>query len=291
MQITIDNNIIPRIRSLGDNSTAKKIQCLINTEELVVHLNEAHFIELLKLRKYYGIFKSHCETLLQIFNGKVLKVFSEVIKEEYEGRPVNRFFGDELKQNIQIILRDVSNSDSLENNFDDHINVHMTDFYDYNDAFNMGQRNNLLKTFSDIKKAINEGKFSKDDLTNFKNKGFEYYYSLKDDEKYQSALNFCLSNNIAVKESSLRNAIDNIDFPFLNTFLRSRYAMHYNYICNYQREFDENDIIDNRYIINSINLDYLVSDDKGLQNIATLACPKLLKVITTDEFFRIIDRT
>lgn len=279
MQITLDNNIIPKIRGLASEAVKKQLISLIRNYKIILHLNEVHLIELLKLRKEFGIFKSHCETVVELFNGGILKAFSLLISDELSGNGVVKFHENILKCRIFQMLFDITRVKSLPENFDNNIENILAGFCAYNDNFISGEESRLRDCLSDLKKAKEGGRFTNEEIDDFKRQGFEHYYKLKSQEKISSAMHFCKNNKISIAENRIKCAIDSNEFPYLNTFLRSRYAMHYKYFCNYQREFDKNDIVDNRYLINSIMLDYLVSDDEGFINMAKIACPRLLKII------------
>lgn len=95
--------------------------------------------------------------------------------------------------------------------------------------------------------------------------------------------NFGQSKEIIPKNIVEKCLTDSRNFPYINTWVRTRWAFQYLYVIS-ERRVDENDLFDSYQLIYATNLDHFVTDEKRLKLISEMVFQNKEKTLSFKEF-------
>jgi len=286
-KFTVDNNFFFKYGGLPDKKKNKFIK-LINVGKLKFYFTDVLFSEILHLVDHdTKRLKFHSEIINKMNFKAMLNNFIQLIAGEIGNRNFIEYRPKAIEDDIKRLFIDLASSGRPSAQRKTRILKYLQE----NQNYEYGWKNDTEASIANIRAAIKcERSKSKDFIQNFKDflkGGFKHYYKFKKREKVNHAINFLKVNGIIVSRDEVVNALDNKKCPYLTTWLRCKFALHYKYICENYNQLDVNDLRDITYLYYLPRIDYLVSHDNRVSQVGQMIYRKN-KVLTFDDFFSMI---
>ena len=276
IQISIDKNVINMFRA---QLIEAKFLPALQENKIIMHLTDSFLQELL-IDGSQSRRARHSNTVLQVFNGKIILPMTAAFKAELNGRR-EIFVNQSAESAIRQLLDDMAQGKQLTSFWESKRQALLKSKRPYDEDLKIGQEMNLKNVFRGIKNVIVSGLFRRQQFEEF---DFEQYYNAwPNDQKLKKLQKQLEVNGIAYGEG-ISSCLDSQNYPFMNSWLRSWYAYHYYTVQRWQPTLRRNDASDLIYIVSAHCLDHLITNDKMLRIVGNLTYNSTDKFITWDNF-------
>lgn len=287
--ISIDNNFFNHFDRLPIKRKAK-IFNLIKNNEIVLCLTDVLLVELLGLIKGSQNSKivNHCKILQEMHNYRLFSSYVQIFKRELCDITDCIYASIADEQKIRNLISQIAFSGMVSKRSRENILNILKKSKQYIEDWKKVEERNLSNARKRMKQKLSKNSsITKAHVKDFLKKGFEYYYSLKSQEKLDFAYKFLKTNGVDVSQKKLKKIIDMDGYPYINTWLRCRFGLYYTYFKNHYSILKANDLHDVTYLFYMPDIDYLISNDNLVRKIGDVVFSKS-KVLCFDSFLSLI---
>jgi len=290
MKFTFDNNFLHYFKKLPIKDKNKAVS-LVKNKRIEFLLTDILIFELLGLiGKNNEKLKEHCSIIKDLNCVKIFKSVPRIIYSEIKGKYRDIFQSSKNGKIIHELILKLASVGKIDAKEEQKIISILLGPRDYMNDWKNDQEANIKKIRVELKKRIvkskrkdEEKKFTKEEYNEFLEKGFDFYYALKNEKKISHLYNFLKINKLFVPKNTIKKIVDDEKYPIANTWLRCKFALHYKHIKENYSQIKANSLNDILYLIYVPEVDFLVSDDKLVSSIGEIIY-KDLKVLKFREF-------
>lgn len=278
IKTTVDNNFFDRYEHFPDDEIKKRIKNAFISKRLSFYPSIQLIEELLALyhTQRKRLLPEYCNTLLNMIHYRVFNNWNIIIRHELgliRGEGV--FLESGRVKEVKKILEDLSQG-IIPDKFDDLLDKVKQEKENWFKIYKNSQNYFLerVKNEKVIMATINFDEFYKKDFA----------------VKIRMDLTKGIFERAGVQISDTKvNKIlnHNKQYPYYHTFLKVSLGLFYRQTV-LRRRVSKGDAYDQYYLVYLTNLDYLVSDDKRMKELADIVFTESQKVINFDDLIRII---
>lgn len=278
IKITVDNNFFDRYKHYPDDAIRKRIKDAFISKRLSFYPSIQLIEELLALYKTQrkDFLPEYCKTLLNMIHYRIFNNWNVIIRHELgliRGEGI--FLQSGRVKEVKKILEDLSHK-IIPNKFDvllDKIKQEKENWF----KIHKNSQNYFRERIRNEKLIITTI-------------NFDQFYEKDFAVKIRMDLTKDIFDRAGVQISEARlNRIlnNNIQYPYYHTFLKVNLGLFYRQTV-LRRRVSKGDAYDQSYLIYLTNLDYLVSDDRRMKELADIVFTESQKVINFDDLIRMI---